>query len=94
MVSLLTGPDLRGYWDFRVLLETAARAQAAWLAHLHSNLPDSALEREAELEQRRAVSRRQRYVGGQALYYAEATPRAYAHLVIDNNDLGLSAATC
>ena len=57
-----------------------------WVAYLHSDLPDAPHERADEIERRRAVSRRRRYVDGQALYFAEATPMAYADVVVDNND--------
>lgn len=80
-------PELRGYWDFTVLLEAADRAHAEWLAYLHRDLPDGRREGEEEIERRRKVSRRGRYVDGQALYFAEATPMVYADVIVDNNDL-------
>jgi len=81
-------PELLTYWDFTVLLQAEKRTDAAWLGYLHSDLPEAAHERGAELERRWTISRRRRYVDGQALYFAEATPMVSADVVIDNNDLG------
>jgi uridine kinase len=80
-------PELAGYWDYSVFLTAESRKEATWQEYLTRDLPDDDRARTAETAARIKRARRQRYVGGQALYERECRPREQANMVIDNNDL-------
>jgi uridine kinase len=75
----LLRPELSKYWDLSIYLHVE---------------PEIALERGAERDSRhmggRVVARDlylNRYLRGQALYQAQASPTASADVVVDNTDL-------
>lgn len=70
-------PELRAYWDFRIFLaididEVLRRAAVR----------DAALFGSADATRARYLHK---YIPGQQLYSAEANPRSFADLVIDNS---------
>lgn len=68
-------PELRACWDFSVFLRVDFATSFARMAVRDGSPPDP----------RDAANRR--YVKGQQLYLAEATPERHATVVIDNDDL-------
>ena len=74
----LLRPELRDHWDFSVFVRADFAVTVARAEERDLQLFGSA----AEVRERYA----RRYVHGQQLYLAEATPEAHATVVIDNND--------
>ena len=70
----LLRPELRGLWHYSVRLE-------APLDEAYRRLHDS-----IGVDRRPDAASNARYVGGQALYTADAAPRSRASVVIDNAD--------
>jgi uridine kinase len=75
----LLRPELRAFWDVTIFLDapfeqTLARAIERDVPRLGSA---------AEVEHRYRV----RYIPGQELYYRQARPRDFAHVIVDNADL-------
>ena len=68
-------PELQGYWDVSVWLETPFTVSVPRMAQRDDNSsdPDAPVHR--------------RYVEGQKLYLSESTPQRHATFVIDNRDL-------
>lgn len=68
-------PELRACWDFSVFLRVGFGTSFARMAGRDGSPPDP------------ADAANQRYLEGQRLYLAEATPDRYATVVVDNDDL-------
>lgn len=72
--AFLLRPELRGIWHYSILLDVP-------VAEAYRRLQTS-----IGADPRPDAASNARYVGGQKLYAADATPRAHASVVIDNAD--------
>jgi uridine kinase len=70
----LNRPELKGLWNYSIWLEVDPEIAA-----------ERVVARDAE-EFEHDIANPERYIGGQALYLAEANPSEVATAIVDNND--------
>ena len=68
-------PELRPHWDFSVFLRVDFEESVARMGVRDGTSPDP------------ADASNHRYVEGQRIYFADASPEQHATVVVDNNDL-------